>query len=351
MSSSLRVAFVYPNSRTDLVAEVAHGEAPDTGLLGQNHLGELGIDAFVHEPRVQHVRTKGGLLHRVSWHARELSLPLELRDADVLCTPLVNLAPLAARVLRRPRVVVLNYGISTVYDRSSTLRRRVLRQALRSSRAVVCLGESQRRTLLGQLPLDPTRVRTAPLGVDERFHAAPPLPAEGHVLAVGRDLARDYRTLAHAAELYDAPTVLVAEERNLVGVDLPACVSVVRGISFRRLRELYEGARCVVLPLRHEGYPLGTECGGLTALLEAMASGRPIVASRRPIVEDYVTDGETALLVPPEDAEALATDVRRVLEDGALAARLGVAARRRVEERHTTRQFARRLADTFRAAA
>jgi glycosyltransferase involved in cell wall biosynthesis len=347
----LRVAFVYPNSRTRLVEEVARGEAPDTGLLGQNHLAELGIDAFVHEPRVRHLRAQGGLVHRLTWHARELALPLELRGTDVLCTPLVNLAPLAARALRRPRVVVLNYGISTVYDRSSTLRRRILKQALASSSAVVCLGESQRGALLEQLPLDPTRVRVVPLGVDERFHAASPPPRRGHVLAVGRDLARDYATLAAAARLYDAPTILVAEERNLVGVELPDNVTTVRGIPFVRLRELYEGARCIVLPLRHEGYRLGTEGGGLTALLEAMASGRPIVATQRPIVEDYVKDGETALLAPPEEPEAIAVLVRKVLDDDGLAARLGAAARQRVEERHTTRLFAERLAAILREAA
>jgi glycosyltransferase involved in cell wall biosynthesis len=347
----VRVAFVYPNSRTRLVEEVARGNAPDTGLLGQNHLAELGIDAFVHEPKVRHLRAQGGLMHRLTWNARELTLPLELRDTDVLCTPLVNLAPLAARALRRPRVVVLNYGISTLYDRSSPMRRRVLKHALASSHAVLCLGESQRRTLLGQLPLDPARVRVVPLGVDERYHAARALPTGGHVLAVGRDLARDYATLAAAAAHYDAPTIVVAEERNLVGVELPQNVTTVRGIPFVELRALYEGARCVVLPLRREGYRLGTEGGGLTALLEAMASGRPIVATRRPIVEDYVTDGQTALLAPPEEPEALASRVRTVLDDDALADRLGRAARQRVEERHTTRQFAERLAAILHEAA
>jgi glycosyltransferase involved in cell wall biosynthesis len=347
----VRVAFVYPNSRARLIEDVERGVAPDTGLLGQNHFAELGIEAFVHEPGVRHRACRGGLVHRLTWHARELAVPFELRRAaDVLCTPLVNLTPLAARILRRPRVVVLNYGISTVYRRSSSVRRLILKQALTSSSAVVCLGDSQRRALLGQLLLEPKRVHVTSLGVDEHFHRAVPVPLDGYVLAVGRDLARDYATLARAAELYDQPTILVAEERNLVGVELPRHVTTVRGIPFTRLRELYEGARCVVLPLRHEGYHLGTEGGGLTALLEGMASGRPIVASRRPIVEDYVIDGETALLVPPEDAEALAARVRDVLGDDVLAARLGAAARQRVEERHTTRHFARRLAPILREA-
>jgi glycosyltransferase involved in cell wall biosynthesis len=70
----------------------------------------------------------------------------------------------------------------------------------------------------------------------------------------------------------------------------------------------------------------------------------------RPILRDYVTDDETALLVPPEEPEALAEAIRRVLEDGALAHRLGEAGRARVEAELTTRHLAERLAPILRAA-
>ena len=46
----MRVAFVYPNPRGDLARAWRRGEAPDSPLLGQNHLHEHGIDAYVHDP-------------------------------------------------------------------------------------------------------------------------------------------------------------------------------------------------------------------------------------------------------------------------------------------------------------
>ena len=79
--------------------------------------------------------------------------------------------------------------------------------------------------------------------------------------------------------------------------------------------------------------------------------GRPLVATGRPILHDYVTHEETALLVPPEEPDVLAAAIRRVLEDAELARRLGAAGRARVEAGLTTRHFAERLAPILRAVA
>lgn len=77
---------------------------------------------------------------------------------------------------------------------------------------------------------------------------------------------------------------------------------------------------------------------------------RPLIATARPILHDYVTDGETALLVSPEEPEALAAAIHRVLEDAELARRLGEAGRARVEAELATRHFAERIAPILRAA-
>jgi len=70
---------------------------------------------------------------------------------------------------------------------------------------------------------------------------------------------------------------------------------------------------------------------GLVAL-EAAAAGKPIVATAMGGLRDIVRDGETGLLVPPEDREALAAALQRLISDGELRARLGGAARRRAGE-------------------
>jgi glycosyltransferase involved in cell wall biosynthesis len=342
-----RVGFVYPNSRRELVAEVARGEAPDSTLLGQNHLAGLGVEATIHEPRL--TRTpRSGLAHRLTWNLRELTLPWELRDVDVAFTPLANLLPLAARARHRLRVVVVNYGLCLIYERSSRGRRRLLAESLRSAAAVVCLGESQREQLLEQTGLDPARVHTALLGVDERFFAPRPMPTgEPYVLTVGKDLSRDFATFVEAVRRLGVRAELAVYPRNLEGIELPPNARA-RVVGATELRELYAGAACVVIPQRRTDYPYGSEGGGLTSLLESMAMARPTVISDRPILHDYVSDGKTAVIVPPEDSAALASAIERVLAD---PGSLGPAARQRVEAGLTTRHLAERLVPILREAA
>jgi glycosyltransferase involved in cell wall biosynthesis len=74
---------------------------------------------------------------------------------------------------------------------------------------------------------------------------------------------------------------------------------------------------------RREGIPV--------ALMEAMAAGLPVVASRLSGIPELVTDGKSGLLTPPGDVAALAAAIRRLHDDPALRERLGRAARATVE--------------------
>jgi glycosyltransferase involved in cell wall biosynthesis len=341
-----RVAFVYQNPRAPLVDEVRAGRAPDSTLLGVNHLEELGIDAFVHDLWLAR-RPLPRRLARTAWNLREVVGPWELAGADAVVTPLATLFPLAAKVRRGLRVVVVNYGLCTTWARSTRARRRLLAASLRSASAVVCLADSQARLTAEQTGASTV---TVPLGIDERFWSPlPSSPGEPFVLAAGKDLARDYATFAEAVRGLDARAELAVYPRNLDGIALPpnARAAVVGP---ERLRELYGGCGCVVIPQRRDGYSYGSEGGGLTALLEAWAMARPVVVTDRAVIRDYVSE-RTALTVPPADPGALREAIERLLGDRELAARLGAAGRSQVEREHTTRRFAERLAPLLHATA
>jgi glycogen(starch) synthase len=91
-----------------------------------------------------------------------------------------------------------------------------------------------------------------------------------------------------------------------------------------KLGPLYERAAVVAVPSRREGF--GVVCA------EAMAHGRPVVASSVGGLLDLVVHEETGLLVPPRDVRALRAALERLLADSELRRRMGESARARIRD-------------------
>jgi glycosyltransferase involved in cell wall biosynthesis len=102
---------------------------------------------------------------------------------------------------------------------------------------------------------------------------------------------------------------------------------------------LLGGNAIFVMPSRSEGIPI--------ALLEAMAHGLPIVASRVGGIPEVVQDTREALLVPPDDVNALEVALARLLTDQAQARALGEAARARYEADFRVEAMRDRYADLY----
>lgn len=105
------------------------------------------------------------------------------------------------------------------------------------------------------------------------------------------------------------------------------------------LAELMLESDLFAFPSFQEDFPL--------VLLEAMSYAMPIVSSRIDGPKDFLRDGETALMVEPHDAGALAGALERLIGDQALREGLGTAARKQVESSYSFDIIARKLADTL----
>lgn len=329
--------------------QISAGVAPDHQLLGQRHLAEFGIEADVHDPRLsrRHWRSRAG--NWLAWYGRQLTLPWEFPRVDAVCTVLSTLFPIAARLRSQP-VCLLNAGLCNTLARSSAARRRLQIASLRATTAIVCHATANSERLLAQTGLGGERVHTATLGVDVSFFSPNSGTSESdYVLAVGFDVARDYATFADAMKELPYRTIIVARPRNLEGIRLPSNTEVLHDPPFVDLRELYAGAKCVVIPVRREDYPFGGDVSGVTSLLEAMAMAKPVIVSERQIWRDYVVDGESARIVPAEDSVLLREAIRETFEDGSLRKALGEAALEMVRERHTSRQMSERMAEVLRS--
>src|SRR5260370_13477328 len=93
---------------------------------------------------------------------------------------------------------------------------------------------------------------------------------------------------------------------------------------------------------RQEGLPM--------AILEGMASGRALVATAVGEVPTVVRDGETGILVPPENVEVLAGAIAGLLRDAALRARLGAAARQLIEDEYSAARMTAEYLDVYEEA-
>ena len=133
-----------------------------------------------------------------------------------------------------------------------------------------------------------------------------PTSTRGGIFAGGNSL-RDYGPLVAVAEQLDEEVVLAT--KLLEGEALPTNVTA-GPVPEERFFELLRNARAVVVPLATRD----DRTAGQQTYLNAMALGKPVVVTDSPGVREYVEDGKTGLVVPPNDAEALAKALRWVLD-------------------------------------
>ncbi|MEP7013133.1 MAG: glycosyltransferase family 4 protein [Acidobacteriota bacterium] len=171
----------------------------------------------------------------------------------------------------------------------------------------------------------------APSGPPERF----PEDGEGYFLFVGRlRIRKGVEVLFEALRSLPEARLLIAgdgEHRSALvakagelGLSASGAVSFLGRCGAPRVAGLLSGAAALVVPSTYEGMPL--------VVLEAMAAGVPVVASRVSGIPEVVVDGETGWLVPAEDLGALAGALAAVRADPAEAKRRGEAGRKRAAE-------------------
>ena len=231
------------------------------------------------------------------------------KDADLVHAHWLPTGVVAAS-LGKPFVVQL-WGTDVELARKA---RSLSRWVLRKARLVVCpsnaLAEAARELGASEVRVIPSGVEVPPFVREE---VSPP-----QVLFAGR-LSREKGIL----ELVEAARGM----ELVVAGDGPVRAQVPGALGFvphGELGELYERSAVVACPSHREGF--GVVCA------EAMAYGRPVVASAVGGLLDLVVHEETGLLVPPRDVAALRAALERLLGDADLRHRLGAAARERIRK-------------------
>lgn len=220
--------------------------------------------------------------------------------------------------------------------RASKLHARVSPDVWTRAAGVLVQSDTGRADLLAELErAAPERVPglRGKLAVVENgldLPAASPVPHGGPVLSVGRLIAdKGMDVVIEACAAAKRPLVIAGSgpERAALEARARALGADVRFVGFvgrAELAALYQQASVAVLAARRgEGLP--------NVLLEAMAHGRPVIATPCAGTRNLLADGGNGLLVPADDAASLASALRRLADDPAMAERLAAEARATAE--------------------
>lgn len=251
----------------------------------------------------------------------------------------------------------------------SRFARRTARALLGSAAAIVANSQwtrEQAQKVLRELGLDPLAegVRVVPLGTDpEQFRpgldtrevrARYRLADDRWVISVGRlepykgvDVALE--AIARLRRAGTAVNYLVvgsgkkrsAYRRLAAQLGIGDAVRFLGSIPDAELPALYNVAHVCLGVSRRTGHTRVEGFG--IALAEASACGLPVVAGRSGGLAEAVRDGETGFVVEPDDTEAVAAALSRVLDDQLLARRLGQAGRKAIETQYNWERVIRDL--------
>jgi glycosyltransferase involved in cell wall biosynthesis len=256
------------------------------------------------------------------------------------------------------RSIALDHA-TTVWLRYTTRRwfgfLRMQVRVVRGLPAVLTVSHNSKADIHAQMGVALERLTVVPVGVDHTVFR----PYDDVVERPGRLMVTSSSDvpMKGLVPLLEAVAKLRAEreiELTVIGRPQPAgrvartikrlgledIVTTISGVSDEELARLYGEAQVAVVPSLYEGFSLPA--------IEAMACAVPVVATTGGALPEVVgVSGETGLLVEPNDPDALAAAIGRLLDDEALRRRLGANGRQRVQQRFTWEVTARGTAACY----
>jgi len=222
---------------------------------------------------------------------------------------------------------------------------------------IVTVSENSFRDIAADHDVDPNKMAIVPVGVDvDLFRPLPDVaPIPGRLITTAsadvtmKGLSYLLEALAKLRTERPETHLVVIGKRKAGGrsdetirqLGLEDAVEFVTGVPEQRIIELYSEAELAVVPSLYEGFSLPA--------IEAMSCGTPLIATSGGALPEVVgADGETALVVPPGDSEALAAKLRWALGRDDLRATVGARGRQRVVDQWSWQHTAAKTVEQYR---
>lgn len=341
----MKVLYLYSGDRKRFSGK-ASVDFADSQLYGLNFLKDHGIDAEYKEIDDYWF---GKVFARFGFNIKHSLSFFLTKGYDVVFGPALLPAMIFKTLFRsKTKFIFLNISIVRTLKGVKGIKRKFVLWCLRRVDGIVCLAYYQVEYLSKEMPDIISKLYFTPMGIDTEFHK-PGKQLGKYILAVGKDNGRDYKTFMESArKLPKEDFKVVCSPRNIEGItDIPSNVQIILGMSIRELRKEYENAKMVLIITHDDDFREGADCSGQTVLLEAMASGLPVVASRRKSLFGYIDDGVEGVFVDFYDSDAIVRAVNLLSNSPQLSIKMGKAARDRAEKELSTKTMAKNLASIF----
>ena len=240
---------------------------------------------------------------------------------------------------RTPKHVILQFIMREKKDTwTSRLKYLFMKTCFSSVHMAVCSSRREVEYYGKVFQWNSGKVRFAPYHTDPSLLDQPLDANEDFIFSGGRTY-RDYDTLLKAVAGTSIPTVIVSSGTFCPSMGLPPNVTLIRELPIADFNRMLGRCRVLILPL--EDKEIST---GQIVLLQAMALGKAIVATKTSGTVDYIEDGVNGLLVPPSDPEKLRKAIVGLMRDDGMIARLGANARKSAREKYLPQQYLERVA-------
>lgn len=311
----MKVLYLFRSSREETYNKVLAGELPSNSLYGLVELQELGY--HVSFKGDNHEGFCGKIIQLINKRfSLDIKCPNTLRDLinyDIIVVfgPISTLTTLVCKVFNK-KIIYLN---TLFVPPKNIVRKLIIKYNIKASDGVIVTSKAQGNESATYYNLPYNKFKFIPFCIDVKFCSCQNYKSstKPFILSVGRDAARDYKTLVEAVKGVDIDLKIVTMPYLLNGIDIGnAQVEILNELPYKDLYELYSQALFVVIPLKKWGT---THTSGLTSLLEAKLLGKGVVSSQSKPLNEYFDNGNGVHYIEPENIDSLRQVIIDLLEN------------------------------------
>lgn len=286
----MKVLFIYRTAREGILSGYFKKTHPSTMLYGLVELRKKGVTVNFSDRAYSHLNILRYILQPFETlfikliqyplgyklHQALIMLPEYHKYDVIVCTqdsaglPVLMLKKLG--LINKKIIYICNNLVPLLRDKSNAYLRKFFLWHLQAADSIVCLSKVEKDII--NKYLSPKAIHI-PFGVDTKFFTPVATKYKYEILAVGRDILRDYSTLTKAIGNSEWKTAIVCSKNNLKSLLIPLNIDVFYDISPLELKRLYAKSKIVLIPMKNSV----PKSQGQVVFLEATAMNKTVIAS------------------------------------------------------------------------